>query len=506
MREEGADTKAGGTGMMTAGIVIVAVIAAGAYLGFGPDTAPDEEDLATIVAEDASVPARDASEPGAVAVVSPDETVEETPAAEPPVAPSIDEVRLEGDGLTVIAGRAEPGAQVSVLVDGRQVATVTADAGGAFAAVALVDPSDEARVLTLQAESDGASVASAEEVILAPVPTQTAQADPSPDPEAETSSSKPEEVVAADAAPVETDPSTNTATEAATTNALPAPGAAERDTVVTADVTTEAPRPAATTALAESADPAEAPRSEETAVLSPDTSQTSPVPEPQAAEDASSDGARAPTQPDVETAAVDTPAQPSPAPIARAETDQAALAAPSQSIAVLKSTEEGVELLQSQPQVLSSIAIDTIGYSDAGDVQLSGRAAAGTSEVRVYLNNRFVGGLPVDEKGVWRGDVPDVDAGIYQLRVDEVNEAGDVTSRLETPFKREAPAVLAEASAGQEGPVRAVTVQTGDTLWAIARDRYGEGLLYVRVFEANRRDIRDPDLIYPGQVFDLPVP
>lgn len=503
MREEAADTKAGGTGLTVAGIVIVAVVAAGAYLSFGPDTAPTDEDLADIVAEDASLPAQDVSD---TAGAPAEGTAGETVAAKPPVAPSIDEVRLEGDGLTVIAGRAEPGAQVSVRVDGKEVATATADAGGAFAAVAVVEPSDDARVLTLQAAGTGAPVASAEDVILAPVSVKTAAADPTSEPVPEISPSASEEVVAADAAPEETRPAENAANAAAATNTIPAPEAAPRDTAVTADVATEAPRPAATTALAQSADPAAAPGTEETAALSPDTAQTSPDPEPQEAEDASSDGAPAPAQPDVETAAVDTPAQASSAPTPEAETDQAAPAAPSQSVAVLKSTEEGVELLQSQPQVLSSIAIDTIGYSDEGDVQLSGRAVAGTSEVRVYLDNRFVGGLPVDKEGVWRGDVPDVATGIYQLRVDEVNEAGDVTSRLETPFKREAPAVLAEASVGQEGPVRAVTVQTGDTLWAIARDRYGEGLLYVRVFEANRRDIRDPDLIYPGQVFDLPVP
>jgi len=39
---------------------------------------------------------------------------------------------------------------------------------------------------------------------------------------------------------------------------------------------------------------------------------------------------------------------------------------------------------------------------------------------------------------------------------------------------------------------------------AISREHYGEGILYVRVFEANRDRIRDPDLIYPGQVFALP--
>ncbi|MFN4172801.1 MAG: LysM peptidoglycan-binding domain-containing protein [Pseudorhodobacter sp.] len=49
-----------------------------------------------------------------------------------------------------------------------------------------------------------------------------------------------------------------------------------------------------------------------------------------------------------------------------------------------------------------------------------------------------------------------------------------------------------------------VTVQPGFTLWAIARDQLGEGILYVQVFEANRDRIRNPDLIYPGQVFAIP--
>jgi nucleoid-associated protein YgaU len=59
-------------------------------------------------------------------------------------------------------------------------------------------------------------------------------------------------------------------------------------------------------------------------------------------------------------------------------------------------------------------------------------------------------------------------------------------------------------AAAVQPPVRIVTVQPGATLWAIARDRYGEGQLYLQVFEANKDKIRDPDLIYPGQVFTVP--
>ena len=94
-----------------------------------------------------------------------------------------------------------------------------------------------------------------------------------------------------------------------------------------------------------------------------------------------------------------------------------------------------------------------------------------------------------------------MDTKVYQLRVDEVREDGSVASRVETPFK---PAAPAEAVAAQQAPVRQVTVQPGSTLWAIARDRYGEGVMYLRVFEANKDLIRNPDLIYPGQIFTVP--
>ena len=57
-------------------------------------------------------------------------------------------------------------------------------------------------------------------------------------------------------------------------------------------------------------------------------------------------------------------------------------------------------------------------------------------------------------------------------------------------------------------PVKAqvITVQPGFTLWGIASKSYGDGILYVRVYEANKDQIRDPDLIYPGQVFTVPAP
>ncbi|MCC6305028.1 MAG: LysM peptidoglycan-binding domain-containing protein [Rhodobacteraceae bacterium] len=173
-------------------------------------------------------------------------------------------------------------------------------------------------------------------------------------------------------------------------------------------------------------------------------------------------------------------------------------------------TESGVRVIQppgAGPEIQDEVVVDAISYSVAGEVRLAGRGLGGEF-ARVYVNNRPVQTVPIGEGGDWSTDLPDVASGVYTLRVDQVDAGGRVTSRFETPFQREDPAVLAVAFAAQapERGVRAqiLTVQPGYTLWGIARRTYGNGFLYVRVFEANRRQIRDPDLIYPGQVFTLP--
>jgi nucleoid-associated protein YgaU len=75
----------------------------------------------------------------------------------------------------------------------------------------------------------------------------------------------------------------------------------------------------------------------------------------------------------------------------------------------------------------------------------------------------------------------------------------------------EAP-VTAAAGAGQGGSaanpvienIGTVTIVKGDNLWTISRHTYGHGIRYTVIYAANQDQIRDPDLIYPGQVFVLP--
>jgi hypothetical protein len=184
---------------------------------------------------------------------------------------------------------------------------------------------------------------------------------------------------------------------------------------------------------------------------------------------------------------------------------------------VLLADSEGVRLLQpSAPRSRSidRVIVDIISYAADGAVLLEGRSAPPpppVDSVRVYLDGTAIDSAPIAEDGSWRLPLVDIQSGVYTLRVDQLDPGGRVVSRFETPFKREDPVVLAQLEAGAarepgQTPARAsvITVQPGYTLWGIAADRYGSGFRYVQIFAANDDQIRDPDLIYPGQIFDLP--
>ncbi len=178
---------------------------------------------------------------------------------------------------------------------------------------------------------------------------------------------------------------------------------------------------------------------------------------------------------------------------------------------VLLADKGGVSVLQTggaNSPDKTNLGINSIAYSQAGEVELSGHAVAG-SNVRIYINNAPTQTAKVAANGSWTLTLPGIDAGVYTLRADQVDSAGKVTSRFETPFKRESPEVLAKAGLGKTGSVgikaAIITVQPGYTLWGIARSNYGKGLMFVKVFEANQDQIRNPNLIYPGQVFSVPA-
>ncbi len=147
----------------------------------------------------------------------------------------------------------------------------------------------------------------------------------------------------------------------------------------------------------------------------------------------------------------------------------------------------------------NQVVIDSVVYDAQGDVALGGRSARGLSDIQIYLDNQPILRTRAADDGTWQAQLDGIERGVYRLRVDELDMAQQVTSRAEIPFERVTPEIARDAS----GP-QALIVQPGNTLWAMSQERFGDGTRFMRIFEANRDQIRNPDLIYPGQVFVLP--
>ena len=180
---------------------------------------------------------------------------------------------------------------------------------------------------------------------------------------------------------------------------------------------------------------------------------------------------------------------------------------PKQALAVLlpKSGDAPARLLQKpEPKGAASankLSVDTVEYDKKGNMVVAGSAPEG-AQVRTYVDNKPVGVAQADKDKGWQLKPKDeVAPGIHTLRVDQIDKAGRVVSRIELPFVRVARAeILATTTARYR-----VIVQPGNSLWRIARRVYGLGIRYTVIYQANDGQIRDPHIIFPGQVFNLPA-
>ncbi|MGB2196158.1 MAG: LysM peptidoglycan-binding domain-containing protein [Planktomarina sp.] len=439
-------------------------------------------------------------------------------------APKFDIVRIETDGSALIAGQADGRGYVVLSVDGVEQPEARADlnGNGRFVIFAFLPSTADQQSLKLHlyAEDGSGPVASVQTVFVAPATVVSSGS--------ESAAAVVEEEVAASENP-------NAETEMASTEA--------KSTNLEAD-----PAPAAEADAAPGAEEVTASKALES---------------------------------ETELASTD-----------KGSSNAEATSAPA---TVILADEDGVRVLQdgAPAEAAPAVTIDTISYSSNGDVILGGRGQAGNF-VRIYLDNQSIATSEIAVDGYWAVELSDIEPGIYTLRIDELNPSGNVVSRAETPFKREAAeelaelmavetqaeeprvevpsesAVVAKAEAEEAQPPAVVqvepetapekplaqtvtqvevnvqpkvaaldgqveqssnggsavveelpaetapalrapskkfrvrTVQPGSTLWAIAKESYGAGIEYFKVFEANKERIRDPDLIYPGQVFEIP--
>ena len=187
-----------------------------------------------------------------------------------------------------------------------------------------------------------------------------------------------------------------------------------------------------------------------------------------------------------------------------------------------------------------TVIVEAVEIEPGGKFHVSGRARAGAA-VRLYLNDSFVAPVTAGADGRFAVTINEgVAPGSYRVRVDELeSNSSSVRARAEVPFnvpdQAATGSVMAQAAAPKRTDIAAAqqprlaaaggtvlpdggspsavvvpkigttTVSRGDTLWRLSQLTYGVGTRYATIYKANRQQIRNPNLIYPGQVFVMPA-
>jgi nucleoid-associated protein YgaU len=181
-----------------------------------------------------------------------------------------------------------------------------------------------------------------------------------------------------------------------------------------------------------------------------------------------------------------------------------------------------------------AVVVETVEIERGGRFHVSGQARPGAA-LRLYLNDSFVTSVTAGTDGRFAVTINEgVAPGNYRVRLDEASGTGTVRARAEVPFT--APETTASVSTskrpdaapsqqpqlaaagttvvpGSGAPsstvvvpkIATTTVTRGDSLWRLSQASYGAGMRYAVIYNANKEQIRNPNLIYPGQVFVMPA-
>lgn len=164
-----------------------------------------------------------------------------------------------------------------------------------------------------------------------------------------------------------------------------------------------------------------------------------------------------------------------------------------------------------------SIAVEAVEIEGAS-VFIAGHARGGQT-VNISANELLLGTAIITPEGRYLVQTQQpLAVGDYIIRADLMDKGGKVLATARVPFRRvegENIAAVAPSAPAQEDvqvtepqPLEeaegSVIIRKGDNLWTISKRTYGSGLRYTTIYLSNRDQIKNPDLIWPGQVFVMP--
>ena len=170
----------------------------------------------------------------------------------------------------------------------------------------------------------------------------------------------------------------------------------------------------------------------------------------------------------------------------------------------------------------SRVAIQSVEADAVGGLVAKGSAEPNAT-VRLYLNQADLAEAKTQSDGRWSLTIQHgMSPGGYVMRADEIGHGdASVVASADTPFDypeaaaptsptAPIPATSAEQSSAPSpadpvvASIQTKRVVTGHTLWALSQSYYGDPTRYPAIVEANRAQIHNPNLIYPGEVFVVP--
>ena len=167
-------------------------------------------------------------------------------------------------------------------------------------------------------------------------------------------------------------------------------------------------------------------------------------------------------------------------------------------------SQESAEQVQAQKEVTAilvmppEIYIGTLSWSAKNILQIKGKSNGGATVTGSFAGQSFAD-VSLDEQGNWstKISVPATQSGmaLIQANLLDVDNSLILSTQVDVD--------LAQLNVGLDGS-EMVIIRKGDMLWRIAYRTYGSGIRYLDILKRNARQINNPDLIYPAQVFALP--
>jgi nucleoid-associated protein YgaU len=152
-----------------------------------------------------------------------------------------------------------------------------------------------------------------------------------------------------------------------------------------------------------------------------------------------------------------------------------------------------IEIINNNEKILG-LTLDIVEQLDNNSLTLTGRTKP-NSNVSLFFSNNFVEDSLSDKNGNWKMELKNFKLIDNDLMITTEIEGQKIKLKTKIFDKKIDPNFIRE---------KEITVKDGNSLWRIARKTLGGGIYYSEIYKNNINEIKNPDLIFPGQVFNIP--